>query len=238
MLLSQFHRENADGIHITAEQASRFAKEIADDFNPIHNPDAKRFCVPGDLLFALVLEKYGLNQQMCFTFSSMVGNGVALRFPASDSEEIAVTDDKGKTYLRVERRGGVTRKESLVEAFTRQYVSFSGQNFPHVLIPLLEERNVMLNPDRPLVIYESMSIHLDHLDFSNPVLNMSAGSLDVKGKRGDVRLEFQIESAGEIVGAGFKKLVLSGLREYEEDKVRGLIESYNTSKREYQALKP
>ena len=233
MFLNQFHQESADGISIKPEQASRFAKEIAGDFNPIHSPESKRFCVPGDLLFSLVLDKYGLSQQMCFTFAGMVGDGVALRFPVSDDEKIAIADDKGKTYLHVERKGGVSRSAKLVEAFARQYVSFSGQNFPHILIPLVTEKNVMLNPDRPLVIYESMSVRLDHLDFVDPQLKLSGSSLEVKGKRGDARLDFQIESAGEIVGAGFKKLVLSGLREYEESVVRNLVEGYEAAKRNY-----
>lgn len=233
MFLSEFHQESADGIHISAEQASRFAKEVAGDFNPIHDPDSKRFCVPGDLLFSLVLNKYGLSRQMCFTFSGMVGNGVALRFPDSDDEKIAITDGNGKTYLQVERKGEVIQQKDLVESFARQYVSFSGKNFPDILIPLVTAKNVMLNPDRPLVIYESMSVYLDRLDFAEPELKLSDSRIEVKGKRGDVRLNFEIESNGETVGTGFKKLVLGGLIEYQEERVRNMIDGYEQVKRSY-----
>ena len=66
MFLNDYFTESNDDIVISAQQASRFAKEVAGDFNPIHNLDAKRFCVPGDLLFSLVLAKYGLSQHMEF----------------------------------------------------------------------------------------------------------------------------------------------------------------------------
>ena len=62
-------------------QASDFAKQIADEFNPLHDADAKRFCVPGDLLFSLVLEKSGLSQDMGFTFLGMVNYCIELNFP-------------------------------------------------------------------------------------------------------------------------------------------------------------
>ena len=33
-----------------------------------------------------------------------------------------------------------------------------------LLVPLLAEQNVMINPERPVVMYESMNIDLDRLD--------------------------------------------------------------------------
>ncbi|MEX2365607.1 MAG: DUF3581 family protein, partial [Pseudohongiellaceae bacterium] len=74
MFLDAFHTQHTDNtISISAEQGSAFAKEIAGDFNPIHNIGAKRFVVPGDLLFALVLNRYGLSKSMSVRFSGMVG---------------------------------------------------------------------------------------------------------------------------------------------------------------------
>ena len=43
MYLDAFHVIQNNLIKITPEQGSRFAKEISDDFNPLHNPDSKRF---------------------------------------------------------------------------------------------------------------------------------------------------------------------------------------------------
>ncbi len=236
MFIKQFYSDNAGSIRITPQQASRFAKEIAGDFNPIHDPDAKRFCVPGDLLFSLVLAKYGISQQMCFRFSGMVGRGVTLQFPDSDAARLDIRDDVGKSYLRVERDGVTKMDKPLTEALIRTYVSFSGQNFPDIMVDLMARHRVMINPDRPLVIYDTMSFELEHLDFSHPLLELSDSTLEVNGKRGEIRLSFLIKAAGEAVGSGFKKILLSGLRDYNHDQLQRLSEDYLSRKAAYQAL--
>lgn len=234
MFTKQFYSDNADDIRITPQQASRFAKEIAGDFNPIHNPDAKRFCVPGDLLFSLVLEKYGVSQRMCFSFSGMVGRGVTLQLPYSDASKLDIRDDLGKSYLQVERDGVTRRDKTLTEAFIRTYVSFSGQSFPDILVDLMARHRVMINPDRPLVIYDTMSFDLEHLEFHRPLLELSDSTLEVNGKRGEARLFFLIKAANETIGSGFKKLLLSGLREYDQDRVQRMREDYLSWKAAYQ----
>lgn len=226
MFLAPFHASANGLVTISAEQGSRFAKEVAGDFNPIHNPDAKRFVVPGDLLFSLVLDRCGLNRRMAFSFTGMVGAGVALHFPETDAPAFAVEDTTGKAYLNVEREGAVSREPGLVEGFTRAYVAFSGQTFPGVLVPLMREHGVMINPERPLVIYEGMSFDLKHLDFVAPQLELVDASLAVSGKRGDVSLRFSIRADGAQVGTGAKKLVLSGLREFDEDEMDALVDQY------------
>jgi len=219
---------------ISAEQASLFAKEVAEDFNPIHDPASKRFCVPGDLLFSLVLSKYGLSQKMCFTFTGMVGKDVALHFPEFTEQQLDICGDNGKSYLTVERQGEITRDEKLIESLTRDYVAFSGHNYPHILVPLMAEHNVMINPERPLVIYEKMSIDFQHLTFSELSLEISETSLEVNGKRGVAHLYFDIVAANEKVGKGFKKLILSGLREYDAAAVTAMTEKYLSWKADYQ----
>ncbi|MGM8892055.1 DUF3581 family protein, partial [Psychrobacter sp. 1Y1] len=79
MFLSSYFKKENQSVSITPQQASDFAKIVAQDFNPIHDVAAKRFCVPGDLLFALVLNEYGLSQKMTFNFAGMVGDGVKLQ---------------------------------------------------------------------------------------------------------------------------------------------------------------
>jgi hypothetical protein len=224
----------ADGtVRITPEQASRFAKEIADDFNPLHDVGAKRFCVPGDLLFSLVLANYGVSRKMTFTFTGMVGEGVALKFPEAAGERFDITDEAGKAYLTVERAGEVSTDPALIEALARSYVAFSGHSFPHILVPLMAEHKAMINPERPLVIYESMSIELDRLDLAAPRLELSESTLAVNGKRGDARLRFRISAGGQTVGSGLKTLVLSGLREYDEAAVQQMVRQYDASKTAY-----
>ncbi len=229
-LINQFFNEKAGLVSFSRQQASDFAKKIAGDFNPIHNPDAKRFCVPGDLLFAVVLAKYGLSQQMRFKFLGMVGDAVALKFPEKTAGKLSISDEKGKAYLTVEASGYTNSEESLIDILTRRYVEFSGQTFPHILVPLMREHQVMINPKRPLVIYESMSIDMMKMDVSDITLELTGSSLEVNGKRGDATLEFSLVASGEVVGKGEKTMVLSGLRAFDEDVMAQLVEEYSASK--------
>ncbi|MCL1076700.1 DUF3581 family protein [Parashewanella spongiae] len=226
MFLSPYFSKNQQSICVSGEQASDFAKKIAKDFNPIHDVAAKRFCVPGDLLFALVLNEYGLSQQMKFSFSGMVGDSVELQFPNTSDEDFSISDNKDKPYLNVKREGNVEHDQAQIEAFIRSYVAFSGHNFTQVLVPLMKEHQVMINPARPLVIYESMSFHLNHFEFSSIELQLVKSELKVDGKRGDVTLLFELCNGDKIVGSGEKTLVLSGLRAYEEKAMHGMCDLY------------
>ena len=238
MLLEGFYLEDESGISFTREQASRFAKEIAGDFNPLHDVNAKRFCVPGDLLFSMLLARKGLRQKMMFRFSGMVIDGVPLEIKAVNADECLFVDDKEKEYLRVVCDGEATRDESLIRDLIYHYVEFSGKTFPHILIPLLEKQQVMINPARPMVIYESMEIALERLDLEEIQLEFDDAQLEVNGKRGTVHLLFRLTSNGKTVGKGDKKMLLSGLRPYDEDVVSALVEEFNKIKGDYDPENP
>lgn len=233
MSLNRYYSEQNRRVRISRRQASSFAKEVAGDFNPIHNVDAKRFCVPGDLLFALVLHHYGVSERMRFRFEGMVGEDTELRLPPGESMELLIPDATGREYMKVERDGANSRDSALIENLTRAYVSFSGKTFPHILVPLMERHGVMINPDRPLVIYESMSIHLEDLERSDLRLELGNTSLSVDGKRGDVRLEFHLVAGDARVGTGEKTMVLSGLRPFEHAGMQALVEDYEARKQSY-----
>ncbi|WFB37547.1 DUF3581 family protein [Kiritimatiellota bacterium B12222] len=223
----------SDGkVSFTRSQASRFAKQVADDFNPIHDVEAKRFCVPGDLLFAVLIKHLGLYPQMNFTFSGMVGDGVGIHFDESTPGEIILLDDRGKEYIRASYSGTPNDEDEVTEQVIRNYVRFSGHNFPHVLEPLMAAHNVMINIDRPLVIYESMSLNLEHADISNTQIEHMGAEMEVLGKRGNVSLTFRFLADGNVVGTGEKKMVLSGLREYDASVMNEMIEKYDQRKRD------
>jgi hypothetical protein len=235
MFLEKYHLQTEAGIQVSRQQASDFAKEIADDFNPIHDVDAKRFCVPGDLLFALALNSYGLSQRMQFTFSEMVADGVPLQLPQTSAEKIAICDRQGKEYLHIEREGKTSLDRPLIFNFIRGYVAFSGHNFPHILIPLMADHGVMINPDRPLIMYQGMTIDLDTLDCSSPTLELSKASLDIDRKRGNVVLAFNLLESGQVIGRGEKQIILSGLRPYDQERVDLLVAEYNARKQAHAA---
>ncbi len=232
-MLEQYYQDFGTHVCITREQGSRFAKGVADDFNPLHDVEAKKFCVPGDLLFSVVLDKYGINEQMRFTFANMVDEGVKLGMP----EGAAQFDikDGDKCYLSVAREGNNNACKTLTNALIKNYVEFSGKAFPHVVIPLMATKGVMINPARPMIIYESMSIHLDKLDAVAPQLREAEHEFTYEGKRGKIVLRFDLLESGEVIGRGEKHMLVSGLREYCQDTVDELIRGYNEKKA---ALKP
>ncbi len=210
------------------EQGSRFAKTLADDFNPLHDTDAKRFCVPGDLLFSIVLKKYGISKKMSFSFLGMVTEKTRLVLPEA-SEELIITDGV-KSYLSVKRSGEVTQSQSLIENLIKSYVAFSGTTFPHVIVPLMAEQDAMINPARPMVMYQSMSIDLDRLDLTAPKLVFAQPKFEHEGKRGNITLPFDLIENDEVVGRGEKHMVVSGIKPYDETAIAELVAEYNSRK--------
>jgi Protein of unknown function (DUF3581) len=226
MFLTDYYLESKTGISFSREQASDFAKKIAGDFNPLHDPDNKVFCVPGDLLFSVALAKLGLSQRMSFSFSGMVSDNMSILFHDTDSNSVDAIDSEGKVYLSINRSGEISTDETAIGSLARSYVEFSGRTFPHILVPLMQEQNTMINPARPMVIYESMEIDLDHLNISQPELELTETSFEVNGKKGRVKLGFCLKQDGDIVGNGIKYMSLRGLRPYEQETIDGIVDSY------------
>ncbi|HFE38646.1 MAG TPA: DUF3581 family protein, partial [Gammaproteobacteria bacterium] len=184
----------------------------------------------GDLLFALTLKHFGISKKMTFEFSGMVSDQTPLKFQELDNQQINICDNNDKVYLTAQRSGGNTNQRELINHFIQAYVGFSGQTFPHVLVPLMKAKGVMINPDRPLVIYNSMSLELDDLAMHQPSLELENSGLTVSGKRGDVCLSFNFIDAGKVVGHGEKNMVLSSLRDYDDEKIAQLVNTYNHRK--------
>ncbi|TMP47184.1 DUF3581 domain-containing protein [Pseudoalteromonas citrea] len=227
-MLSRFYQEQGEHVVITREQGSLFAKQVADDFNPLHDVDAKKFCVPGDLLFSLVLARYGVSENMQFSFVGMVDETSLLSFPTGGSEFDITSNDK--VMMSVKREGEANLCPTLIDSLTKNYVEFSGTAFPHVIIPLMAEQGVMINPARPMVIYESMAIHLDDKSISQVELAADTPEFSYEGKRGKIILRFKLLSNGQQVGRGEKHMLVSGIREYCQDMVDDLITYYNNRK--------
>lgn len=232
-MITPFYTQANEQIVFSREQASNFAKQVADDFNPLHDVDAKRFCVPGDLLFAITLAKAGIYKNMEFTFSGMVTDNIALNFPNHIENSAIVTDDNEKEYLQVSADGEKTTNEPFIEALTKAYVEFSGHTFPHILVKLMAEHEVMINPARPMVMYERMSITLDSFEADNITLETDHNTLSIDGKRGNVCLAFNLKSNDKIIGHGKKYMMLSGLRPYCANTMTSVVDEYKEVKRAY-----
>ncbi|TWX63911.1 DUF3581 family protein [Colwellia sp. C1TZA3] len=237
MFLENYCRISDDKISFTRQQASDFAKQIADDFNPLHDINAKRFCVPGDLLFSLILERAGLHQEMSFRFSGMVTDATTLSIPTEITNTARIVDDKQKECLNMSVAGAYTKSSRTIAALTRAYVEFSGHTFPHILVDLMKKNKVMINPTRPMIMYESMSIELDSLDFEDITLRLSSTTLAIEGKRGNACLSFDLVSQDKIIGHGKKFMLLSGLRDYCQETIDNIVTQYNNTKAQYIAEK-
>lgn len=234
MFIENYCPLSADKISFTRQQGSNFAKQVADDFNPLHNVDAKRFCVPGDLLFSVIIAKSGLHKKMAFDFSGMVSDNVNLTFPQKIDDSFDIKDDKDKTCLSIHVSSDKTHNSVLINALTKAYVDFSGHTFPDILVKLMYENNVMINPARPMVMYQSMSIDLHTFDAESVTLKLAKTSLSIDGKRGDAWLEFDLLSNGDVIGHGKKHMLLSGLRSYEQESIDTMVNQYRESKKSYQ----
>ena len=216
----------------TRQQASDFARHVANDFNPLHDVDNSRFCVPGDLLFAKAVMFQGLSTDTKVTFSGMVTDGVELEIRSNEAGHKSVFDRSGKQYLDIESHGEQSHDYEMIERLIRSYVAFSGANFPDVFIPLMKANNVMVNTVRPLVIYENMSLQLDRLDLVDPVIESAGAELVLNGKRGKVILKFIYCDQGKEVGCGQKTMLCSGLRPYDQQAIDTMIELYHQRRAE------
>ncbi|USD42273.1 DUF3581 domain-containing protein [Vibrio sp. SCSIO 43135] len=230
MFLTPYFSTQDNQFQFTREQASHFAKKVAGDYNPIHDEDNKRFCVPGDLLFAVLLQKEGISQKMRFDFSGMVNDGIALSIENKCEKESSVVDANGKEYLHMSREGETSHNAAFIEHVVTNYVQFSGMNFPHIMVPLMEEQQMMINCQRPLVIYESMEVEFDRLDLTHPEVDFTGATFEVEGKRGVVTLNFAFKEGDEIVGKGVKRMVASGLKPYDQESVDDLVNRFNARK--------
>ena len=230
MFLNPYYSYVGSALTISSEQGSRFAKSICDDFNPLHNPDNKNFCVPGDLLFSIALQRYGLSERMTFKFSEMLSADTPIYYPNSDDNHVAIEDESGSCYLEMQRSGENTFSQECIDSLTRSYVRFSGQNFPDILIPLMASKRVMINPRKPFVIYEAMSLEMKELELGRIETRLLGSSIQVAGKRGVVVLSFEFRKDIQLVGLGTKKLILVGLREYDQVAVDDMVVTYNSYK--------
>lgn len=223
-------------LSISPSQGSRFAKQIAQDFNPLHDVGSKRFCVPGDLLFTLVLSRFGLSQHMHFDYQGMVGGNEPLEF-IENTDSFRVVNSEGKPLLSGTKSGDTLNNESIINGFCQAYVAFSGQSFPHILVPLMRQENVMINPSRPMVIYESMDFKFERAVANLaevPSLELSGSEISVEGKRAKVTIHFAIKISGRTLGNGYKSMTLSGLKPFEESAIDVLVADYEAAKLAFQ----
>lgn len=241
MNLELYRTLNGSLLSFSREQASAFAKEIAGDFNPIHNVDARRFCVPGDLLFVTMLLRYGLAERTVVEFSNMVDDSMQFELPEDVEDNFELQDTAGKACLSLSLEGRRFRGAALAESLSERYVTFSGKTFPDILVNMMKEHQVMINGARPLVMYKSMSVNLvaDAIEGLSPEdatglsLELDSSEMVIEGKKASATLLFRLSVNEQTIGEGNKTMLLGGLREYDQTVIDDIVRQYNQWKSDY-----
>jgi hypothetical protein len=236
MIIHDYYTLSGESLQFSQAQASEFAKSVAGDFNPLHDVGAKRFCVPGDLLFSVLLNRYGVFSSMQVSFEGMLSADVPINLPVSIEKTLELRDSEDRLYLGMSVSGEHIQNADVVAALTKEYVQFSGKTFPDILVDLMRREGVMINASRPLVIYSDMALDLTSIDITKPILKLSGSSLAVDGKKGKATLSFDLLENGAIVGHGEKNMILGGLREFDEAAVTGIVEQYRQWQNAYPAV--
>ncbi len=233
MFTEDYYTQSGDSFLFTKQQGSDFAKRIAGDFNPLHDIGNSRFCVPGDLLFSVILSKFGISQEMHFDFQGMVSGDMPIIFNQS-AEGVVAQNDKQKKVLMMTSSGNRTENSVFIEGLIKAYVAFSGKTFPHIIIKLMKEKGVMINTRKPMVIYDQMKLSFDRFSDCAPEVALQECQFDVKGKRGMVTMNFDLRAEGGSIGRGEKQIIMSGLRPYEQADIDYLVDAYNAGREAYQ----
>ncbi|MDH5434423.1 MAG: DUF3581 domain-containing protein [Gammaproteobacteria bacterium] len=233
MFVDDFYSKTNNKYVFSKQQGSDFAKQVAGDFNPLHDADNSRFCVPGDLLFSLTVSQFGLSEEMTFDFQGMIGGNDEIDLVVSENEIVA-KDQDDKVCLTINRRGEVTQNPLFLESFIKAYVAFSGKTFPHILIDLMKQEGVMVNTSRPMVIYDQMKVHFDQFVDIEAEVKAKSVKFDVTGKRGTVTMKFDLCADGQSIGHGEKQIIMSGLRPYDQGSIDNLVDAYNQKRNAYE----
>jgi len=229
MFTENFYTYTDNQYIFSRQQGSDFAKRIAGDFNPLHDIDNSRFCVPGDLLFSVMLSKFGVSKEMTFDFQGMIAGDMPIKLFETE-KSIVAENDKQKTVLSVERLGDVTQQPDFIDGLIRSYVAFSGKTFPHIIIELMQKKGMMINTRKPMVIYDQMKLTLNEFSDVAPQVELKDCDFEVTGKRGMVTMNFDIQAEGKSIGSGEKQIIMSGLRPYEQPDIDYLVDTYNASR--------
>ena len=233
MFLKPFYTQQGSCFSFSQQQASAFAKHIANDYNKIHDVDNQHFCVPGDLLFAVSLATFGLSEQISIDFTGKVKNDVDLQFTPFADNKCAIVNTAEQALMQLEMQGDNAHDEEIVTKLIKEYVHFSGKNFPNVMVPLMQEHQLMFNPSKALIMYRRMQINMTRVNLNNICLCYDDAVIEVRGKRATIIFKFNFYDGDELVGTGHKEMLVSGLLPYEESAMDDVIAAYHAIKANY-----
>ena len=91
----------------------------------------------------------------------------------------------------------------------------------------MKEHQVMFNPARPLVMYNSMNFEFSTLTLHNPLhVELAKSEFEVEAKRANEFLHFEIYDGEKVIGRGIKTVVVGGLKTYDHDAISAFADNY------------
>ena len=226
MFVDQYYTCHEENFYFPKHKSSAFAKQIAKDFNPLHDVKNRRFCVPGDLIFSAILSKFGANKEMTFDFKRMI-NGIEALNVVSSNESISVKNIQNEEMISIHRGGEITHDKVFINGFIRSYVEFSGKMFPEVILNAMKKSGVMPSLKRPLIIYVKMSFSLNVFSSNRPQVMLRETVFEKLGRKGVMSLYFDVWVNGEIIGFGEKKIFIGSVCPCDPSALQVYINSYN-----------
>lgn len=206
---------------------SAYARNVAKDFNPIHSHLAKKYCVPGDLIFALITEMHGAHNYMRVDFLNRVGAECKLFF---DTKRIALAllDVDKKLYAELATAGDKSVCPKRLKTVSNVVVSCTSGYFPYKLIDNLREENVMLSIRRSMVMLKSIEVELRNIhSASSLVAKYQSSGLELSGKRGEVKVYFQLfDDDGISVGFVTKTVLIIGIEKFNDKASKQYLDDY------------
>ena len=173
----------------------------------------------------------------------MVDESAEFELPVSFSEKFELTNTNSSECLTLVHDGDSVSYNERVAAMVTRYIKFSGLTFPDVLVPLMKSHDVMIHPTRPLVIYRSMMIELSDngIEYLKSTgsnaeaveLELTVSTLEVSGKKAEASLNFVFSADGTSLGNGSKRMILGGLRPYDQTTIDDIVTRYNSWRDSY-----
>lgn len=206
-----------------------YARNVVKDFNPIHNHLAKNYCVPGDLIFALMVERGGVHGSMRMDFLNRVGKDSEYIF-VSGKAGMALLDRGNKVQAQLIGSGDASVCVKCISAVSDAVLSCTSSYFPYKMMRSLRAENLMLSGCRSLVILKSIEVNVSDLHFASDLTAVfCSSSLRHSGRRGTIDAHFQLVGGnGQVLGQVIKTALIIGIERFNGKRSAQYLENYES----------
>ena len=210
-------------VGISNNNVSKFAKEICNDFNPIHSNKKSKPIVPGDLFVVLFLLSNGLYKRTIIEFKKI--SYPIQKFIITKS---SILNSKNESVVNFTLKDDIVADSNSIflSGFLREFCKISGTIFAQELEPIFIKYRKMPNPQKPRMLYESTQINLD-----KEIINLKVDFVQIKflepnviilENQATVNFQILVLQSGRTIGLITKTLFCTNLEEYTQEKYEEL----------------